>query len=122
MGTGVVDRKVLTVHVEDGDLLSAHLDPLSTPKGDVLSLCYLHKSCHGLPIPLSYLLCQEARPKAVLRWQLPAISSSPCAPTTEQRCSDRDRRTRERRTRRSRTAPRADIRDGQVGSRPRRPA
>src|SRR6266705_3176762 len=52
MGTGVVDRKVLPVHVEDGDLLSAHLDPLSTPKGDVLRLCYLHKSCHGSP-PLS---------------------------------------------------------------------
>src|SRR6266511_6119557 len=49
MSTGVVDRIVLPVHVEDGDLLSADLDPLSTPKGDVLSLCYLHKSCHGSP-------------------------------------------------------------------------
>src|SRR6266704_1966 len=49
MGTGVVDRKVLPVHVEDGDLLSADLDPLSTPKGDVLSLRYLHKSRHGSP-------------------------------------------------------------------------
>src|SRR5258708_38422240 len=49
MGTGVVDRKVLPVHVEDGDLLSADLDPLSTPKGDVLSLRCLHKSCHGSP-------------------------------------------------------------------------
>ena len=72
MGTSVIDSMQRTLHIKEGDLLATNLDHLPLTGNYLISLRYLHKTCHDSP-PIRFLL-ERLNPHSIrLTSALPGI-------------------------------------------------